>query len=189
MRLLWQRYGRDFYRGAPKGLDESEVTSLFYEATGADVQKLLAHGVYDTRDLPLPSLLREFGITLKPEYASRVSSLGARLQGHQRAGSDCILATVFENGAAQRAGLSAGDVLVAVDGLRVTANTLDSLLARYQPGAQVEIHAFHCDVLRCVTLTLDEPLIDHYRLLESTVSGTARAWRNAWLRVDRLLKG
>src|SRR3569623_474546 len=33
MRLLWQRFGRDFYRGKPVGVDEGEVAALIAEAT------------------------------------------------------------------------------------------------------------------------------------------------------------
>ena len=41
---------------------------------------------------------------------------------------------VFDGTPAQSAGLSAHDVLIALDGLRVTADNLDKLLARYPPG-------------------------------------------------------
>ena len=45
---------------------------------------------------------------------------------------------VHEGGAAHRAGMSAGDVLVAVDGLRVTGNpsNLDALLGRYRSATR-----------------------------------------------------
>lgn len=45
------------------------------------------------------------------------------------------------------AGLSAGDVLVAIDGLRVTGTNLDTLLGRYAVGAKVAVHAFRRDKL------------------------------------------
>jgi predicted metalloprotease with PDZ domain len=176
MRLLWQRYGRDFYQGAARGIEEHEVEALFAEATGADLRKLYAQAVHGTRDLPLPALLEPFGITLEPEYASERPALGARL----RAG-ESTLASVYENGAAHRAGLSAGDTLVALDGLRVTGANLDGLLARYRAGEQVEVHAFHRDELRCFALKLDAPEISRYRLVASEARGSARKWRDAWL--------
>jgi predicted metalloprotease with PDZ domain len=75
-----------------------------------------------------------------------------------------VLASVLDGGAAQRAGLSAGDVLVALEGLRVTGGNWDGLLSRYTPGATVALHAFRRDVLRCVTLTLDAPDVTEYTL-------------------------
>src|SRR5882757_6863073 len=53
MRLLWQRFGRDFYRGKPAGVEESEIEAIFAEATGAELGALFADGVHGTRDLPL----------------------------------------------------------------------------------------------------------------------------------------
>jgi predicted metalloprotease with PDZ domain len=63
---------------------------------------------------------------------------------------------VFEHGPAHRAGLSANDVLVAINGLKVDSanNTLDALLAHYQPGDRIKMHVFRRDELRQFELTL-----------------------------------
>ncbi|MBL3960719.1 PDZ domain-containing protein, partial [Bacteroides thetaiotaomicron] len=82
--------------------------------------------------------------------ANAKPTIGARLRG----GADCTFAAVYEGGAAHRAGLSAGDTLIAVDGLRVTGTNLDALLARYRPGDKVEVHAFRRDELRTAKLKL-----------------------------------
>jgi len=177
MRLLWARYGRDFYRGNPQGIEEHDVEALIAEATGADLRKLFALAVHGTRDLPLQALLEPFGITLAPDAGTGKPSLGARVRG----GAECTLASVYENGAAHRAGLSAGDVLVALDGLRVTGGNLDSLLTRYRSGERVEVHAFHRDELRGYTVKLDAPDVARYRLTAAQARGTARKWREAWL--------
>jgi predicted metalloprotease with PDZ domain len=165
MRLLWQRYGRDFYRGKALGLEEGDVEALFAEATGVDLNELFANGVHGTRDLPLAELLAPAGIELAPELVPNGKpSLGVRVRG----GADCTLTAVHDGSAAQKAGLSAGDVLIAIDGLRVTGANLDALLARYVPGAKVEIHAFRRDELRVVSLKLDGPEVVRYKL---TVKG------------------
>jgi predicted metalloprotease with PDZ domain len=177
MRLLWQRYGRDFYQGQPRGVAEDEVEALIAEATGVTLGKLFKDAVSGTRDLPLADLLEPFGVTMAPDAGALKATLGARLRG----GADCALAAVHENGAAQRAGLSAGDVLIAIDGLRVTGSNLDSLLARYRPGDQVEVHAFRRDELRVTTLKLDGPEVAQYRLGTLDKPAARRNWRQAWL--------
>lgn len=182
MRLLWQRYGRDFYNGKPQGIAESEVQALFAEATGADLRKLFRDGVHGTRDLPLDALLEPFGVTLSTDLATNGTagkpSLGVRVRG----GADCVLAVVHEGGAAQKAGLSAGDVLIAIDGLRVTGSNLDGLLARYLPGAKVEVHAFRRDELRRTELKFDAPEVTRYTLAAADGRGPAKQWRERWLR-------
>ncbi len=84
----------------------------------------------------------------------------------------------------QKAGLSAGDVLVAVDGLRVTGSNLDTLLGRYLPGAVVEIHAFRRDELLLTRVKLDPPEVTRYRLVPGVQKRGApmRRARERWLR-------
>ncbi|TAM08576.1 MAG: M61 family peptidase [Paraburkholderia sp.] len=180
MRLLWQRYGRDFYRGKPVGVSEEDVEALIAEATGVWLGSLFHGAVNSTRDLPLAELFEPFGVSLdgEPERGAK-PSLGARLRG----GAEAVLSVVFEGGAAQKAGLSAGDVLMALDGLRVTGANLDSLLARYQPGAKVEIHAFRRDELRVVRLTLDAPERARYKLAAADKRTGPRTFRERWLGV------
>lgn len=178
MRLLWQRFGRDFYRGKPVGVEEGEVEALIAEATGVQLGELFAQAVHGTRDLPLETLLEPFGVTIAPEPDKNGKpSLGARVRG----GADCTLAAVHEGSAAQKAGLSAGDVLIALDGLRVTGTNLDALLARYQPGAKVEVHAFRRDELRTAQLKLDGPEVSRYKLAATDKRPAARKARERWL--------
>ncbi|ACR27630.1 M61 family metallopeptidase [Burkholderia glumae] len=178
MRLLWTRYGRDFYHGQPRGVGEDEVAALITEATGVALGRLFDDAVSGTRDLPLAELLEPFGVMLSPEAGPNPKpSLGARVRG----GADTTLAVVYEGGAAHRAGLSAGDVLIAIDGLRVTGANLDALLARYQPGERVQVHAFRRDELRETTLRLDAPDVVRYRLTADTRTAARRGWQQGWL--------
>ncbi|TCW76888.1 peptidase M61 [Burkholderia sp. SRS-46] len=182
MRLLWVRYGRDFDRGQQAGVGEDEVEALIEEATGVALGRLFADAVRGTRDLPLADLFAPFGVTLAPDLgpngAQGKPTIGARLRG----GADCTLATVYEGGAAHRAGLSAGDTLIAVDGLRVTGSNLDALLARYRAGDKVEIHAFRRDELRTAKLKLDGPEVARYKLTAAPKPAAQQAARDAWLK-------
>ncbi|WP_321793460.1 PDZ domain-containing protein [Burkholderia pyrrocinia] len=181
MRLLWQRYGRDFYRGKQAGVEEDEVEALIEAATGVALGRLFADAVHGTRDLPLGELLAPFGVTLAPDVANGAAAkpaIGARLRG----GADCTFAAVYEGCAAHRAGLSAGDTLIAVDGLRVTGTNLDALLARYRPGDKVEVHAFRRDELRTAKLKLDAPEVTRYRLTAAAKPAAVSKAREAWLK-------
>jgi predicted metalloprotease with PDZ domain len=178
MRLLWQRYGRDFYRGKPVGVGEDDVEALIAEATGVELGSLFDDAVRGTRDLPLAALFEPFGMALDgaAEKGAR-PSLGARVRG----GADATLAVVHDGGAAQKAGLSAGDVLIALDGLRVTGANLDALVARYQPGAKVEVHAFRRDELRVARVSLDTPECARYKLTVTDKRAATRTLRERWL--------
>src|SRR4030095_9676707 len=75
-----------------------------------------------------------------------VESAAFALLGVQFAsGADCRLAYVHDGTPAQAAGLSAGDVVIAVGGLRATPGNLDKLLLRYAPGDRVVLAVFRRD--------------------------------------------
>ncbi|GAA4033699.1 M61 family metallopeptidase [Actimicrobium antarcticum] len=154
MRALWQRYGRDFF-AVRRGVTEDDVEALFDEVSGLKLKRLFDRAVRGTGDLPLAEILAPFGVEFAAAKAPATVALGVRTT---RDGNDCKLASVYEKGVAHRAGLSAGDLLVALDGLRVTATNLTDLLKRYRAGDKVEVHAFRRDELMTFSakLALDD---------------------------------
>lgn len=155
MRLLWQRYGRDFYRGGATGITEDAMPGLVREATGVDVSDFIARYAHGRDDVPLDSLLGSLGITLTWKPVAGPVSLDARMRTSH---GETILATAYEGGAAHSAGLSAGDTLIAINGLRVTDNTsLERLLRSYQAGDRVTVVIFRRDELRAFEVVLNAP--------------------------------
>ena len=134
--------------------------------------------VRGTVDLSLASLLKPFGIALDEITKEVKPSLGIRTS---REGNDCKLANVYEGGAAHRSGLSGGDLLVAVDGLRVSATNLDNLLARYRVGDVVTVYAFRRDELLQFQLCLIADETPQMELSTEMKPVTAVRSRNAWL--------
>ena len=153
MQALWRRYGRDFYENEARGVGvtTAEVEALCDEVAGAKLKSFFDKYVRGTEDLPLAKMLAPFGVKYSDERKSAKPSLDANLG---RDGADAKLSAVHEGGAAHAAGLSAGDLLVAIDGLRVTPGNLDTLLSRYQVGATVEVHAFRRDELHTFSVRL-----------------------------------
>lgn len=153
MQALWQRYGRDFYKGKARGVTPAEVEALFDEVSGTRMKPFFERYIRGTDDVPLARLLAPFGVKYSDARKAEKASLDVNLG---REGNDARLAQVHQGGAAHLAGLSAGDVLVAVDGLRVTGNpaNLDTLLGRYAVGAKVAIHAFRRDELMTFAVVL-----------------------------------
>jgi predicted metalloprotease with PDZ domain len=192
MRALWERHGR-----TGVGVPEDDVERLAEEISSSDLKPFFQQVVHGTADPPLAELLPQFGVGLEwrpaasaadaggrrtgqpPETLARRAVLGVRLAEQDGAAR---LACVFDGGAAQRAGLAAGDVIVAVDRLRADRTTLDGLLAAYEPGETVTVHAFRRDELRSFAVTLQAPPADTcaLRLLDA-VDETVRTRRAVWL--------
>jgi predicted metalloprotease with PDZ domain len=156
MRALWERYGRDFYAGKPgsgRGVTEREVEALFDEVSGVRLKTMFDRYVRGTEDIPVAKLYAPFGIKLTDDRKNAKPSLDAGI-GRDPLGAK--LTQVHEGGPAHQAGLSAGDVVIAIDGLRVNGNplNLEQLFARYRVGDTVTVHAFRRDELLSFEVTL-----------------------------------
>ena len=150
---LWERFGRDFYPSVGRGVTEADVEALFDEVSGLKLKTMFERYVRGLDDLPLAKLYAPLGVKLVDERKSGKPSLDAGI-GRDPLGAR--LTQVHEGGPAHQAGLSAHDVVIAIDGLRVTGNppNVDALLARYRVGDKVTVHAFRRDELMSFELTL-----------------------------------
>ena len=194
MRLLWQSYGKQNI-----GVPEGEIETLAGQIAGTDLSEFFQRYLYGTEDPPLAELLQSVGVEFvlrRPESAAdlggKPSSLNAQaleqksylgIKSAADAGNLKIV-NVFANSAAIKAGLSAGDVLVALDGLKVTSSNLEKLLAPYKPGDSVEIYAFRRDELMCFKLTLQAlPLDTVELLLKQDIDEGVDSRRKDWLKL------
>lgn len=185
LRTLWQRYGRTGI-GVPEGAIDAIVTDLGGDAT----VDFFARYVHGTEDAPLEALLGEFGV----DYTLRAAVNGADRGGKAssspspsswlgaRVGRDLALQHVLTGSPAECAGLAARDVLVAVDGVRASVESLDKLLSTTRAGERIAVHAFRRDELMCFDVTLAEAPLDTCVLtLQAEPSPEAALRRQRWL--------
>ena len=183
MRALWEKYGRSFYPDNAAGLGENEFTAIIEATTGVDAGREVASWAYGTEDLPLAPLLSRFDIDFELKAEHERPTLGIKLAARTGSDAECRIASVHDGSAARAAGLSAGDVLVAIDGLRTTASNLDALLGRYAIGDSVPVHAFRHDELLEFSVTLGaEPPV---RCVLSSRAGAKNKLFEAWLKGRR----
>jgi predicted metalloprotease with PDZ domain len=174
MRRLWLDYGQ-----TGKGVPEDGVCLAAEAVSGLKLKRFFDLATEGTEDLPLERLLRAVGLDLKFEAAGAAPVLGVKTAND---GDNVRVTQVLDHGAAQRAGLSAGDVLVALDNLRVTATTLEPLLKRRLAGDEVKIHAFRRDELMKFRVRLDAAPVDQARIALATRAGVpARELLEQWL--------
>jgi predicted metalloprotease with PDZ domain len=89
---------------------------------------------------------------------------------------------VLDGGAAERAGLNPGDVLVALDRLRVTSRNVARRLARFESGERVTATVFRGDELIEVGLVLRPASLDTcYLVLREEADPEMLERRRAWL--------
>jgi predicted metalloprotease with PDZ domain len=157
MRALWERFGK-----TGVGVPENGVEQLAAEIAGVDLRAFFDHAVRGTGDIDVAPLLARYGIELhlrpaesdadaggkpgtkKADELAQKGTLGVTIGG---SGDDALVAAVVEGGAGQEGGLSAGDVIVAVEGLRATRGNVQRLVAERAPGTKVRLHEFRRDEL------------------------------------------
>lgn len=166
MRRLWKDY-----LATGEGVKDGDIERIASEVYEQDLSAFFEQAVYGTDDLALENYLESVGVDLawraaegQDDYGGvagssdkPVLSLGARLA---TVATGLRLTAVFDDGAAQNAGLSAGDILIAVNELSVQGGNLEQLLARYSVGDTLTVHAFRRDELIQTSLTLREPPLD-----------------------------
>ena len=177
MRALWQRYGRDFYAPGThqRGVTEAEVHALFDEVTGLRLGSLLRALTEGTGEIGLVPLFRAFGIHAEPQKPAGTAALGIKTRTDE---GWVRVSQVLDGGAGQQAGVSAGDLIAAVDGLRVAPGQLDKMLSRYRPGDRAELHVFRRDELQVLPVTLAREPATQYKV---SLDPGKHAGRTRWL--------
>lgn len=142
---------RRLYENTQQGIQVNERTifELCHELTGDNWIEQINHLINTTDELPLDQLFPEFGLsyTLKHDKA-----LAFGLKGVDKA-EGVVVQQVRRDSAAAQAGLSANDVILAIDGVKAS----EKLLAKYakQQGT-FTVYAFRRDELLQVELQAGE---------------------------------
>jgi predicted metalloprotease with PDZ domain len=105
MRALWQRC-----QGGP--MQEADVLAVLQELTGRSWRKEIKAWVHGTAELPLRALLTAQGLVIHDDEAQMAQRLGLRAVDSP---TGVHIKTVLRGGAAEQAGLAAGDEWLGVD--------------------------------------------------------------------------
>lgn len=166
MHGLWRTFGQSG-RGVPEAPE-----ALFSQWAQRDLGEFFARYVHGTEDPDWGALFASFDIDYETRPAASASDRGGNASESEKINTrtlgmllaedrgQSILKAVVSGSAAWSAGLSAGDVLVALDGLRASGNTLEKHLARLDPGTTIDVVWFRGDELRQGKLTLPDPAHD-----------------------------
>jgi predicted metalloprotease with PDZ domain len=189
MRALWTEYGC-----TGRGVGEEEIETLAQRVTGVDLRRFFDRALRSTADWRWEPLLAAFGLHVSRFPAQSGSDrggqappgamppravLGARVEP---AGNDVKLAQVFDGGAAQAAGFSAGDVAIALNGLRLTPGNWEQVLGRHRPGTVVRLTAFRRDELIERRVRLKAAPRDTYALaIDPHSTAAQRRLLDGWL--------
>lgn len=160
---IWKKLGEDFYardidkRGGilsiekPSCGNDFNIVDLIEEATGIHMFDEIKAWAYEAEALPLKEMLEKLGLKLSTEK-SKAATMNAKLK------TECgriFFANVYADGAAAKAGISAKDELIAIDGIKAKSDKWEDLLKGYTPEESVSVSVFRGDRLRTYEVILE----------------------------------
>ena len=146
MRLLWKRHGVN-----SDGLTEDGLDHLVSELLGNGFNKIWneikARYIFGVEDIPLQKWIASKLISVEEKSHTALAKLKLQLgMRHTDANGWLKVTHVLDGGIAQAAGLAAGDLLVSIDGQRVTNARWDKVLGSLSENTHVRITFFRDDL-------------------------------------------
>ena len=167
MREMWFRFGQKNI-----GVPEDGIEQLVMELSGLELTDFFDDNIRGTGEPPLEELLLEFGIKMERRAEQKNGENSGKLYStEQRDNEGCMgvkyskpasrsgakIQWAFDDGAAQKAGLSANDVVIAIDHVAVDHTSIFQRIAEKGSGANVVVHAFRRDELMIFNIVLQPP--------------------------------
>ena len=180
LRTLWTEYGR-----TGRGLEEDELLPVANRATGLDLTAFFDRYVRGTAEIDFDAFARFAGLGFGPkpkpadDETPEAGYLGVRIEN---SGGLARVRFVLLDTPGRRAGLTPGDEIAAINGVRVTFEKFDQTMARYPPGTPLDLAVFRRGYLRHVRLTTGTPPPEKYAFTPvDGASDLARKVYESWV--------
>ncbi len=167
MRALWQEFGIK-----KQGTLENSHQKIVEQLLCRNCDDIFAY-LDSTDDIPLTSLLNDVGIELRLRSNAGIKDTGGGdVKGFnidfgakfKPESFGLKIISVINNSAAQKAGLSAGDLLISANNLQASAD-LEQQIQRASIGDQIQLHWFRRDELMTGFLQIEAAPLDTISIL------------------------
>ncbi|HEY9605772.1 MAG TPA: M61 family metallopeptidase [Allocoleopsis sp.] len=158
MRRMWQQFGQEEI-----GFTPSELQATIESVADVDLSDFFNRYVDGTEELPFNEYLEPFGLQLKAiQDEEPVPYLGMTVKGEN---SKELVKFVETGSPAWVAGVDTDDELLAINGMRVTAEQLSDRLKDFQAGDTIELSVFHQDELCTLSVRLGTAQPSRYQIV------------------------
>lgn len=144
---MWEDFGR-----LEMGFTSQQLQEAIESVAEIDLTDFYRRYIDGTEELPFNKYLEPFGLQLKPITEEEpIPYLGMRVQAEN--GKE-IVKFVESDSPASLAGIDAADELLAIAGMRVSAEQLNERLKDYRAGDIIQVTLFHQDELKTLPVQL-----------------------------------
>ncbi|MBW4471045.1 MAG: M61 family metallopeptidase [Stenomitos rutilans HA7619-LM2] len=159
MRHLWEQFGKP-----EVGFTPTQLQQVIEGVADTDLTDFFERYMHRTDDLPFDEYLNPFGLRLLGDSGAEDGVPYLGLTAKTESGRE-VVKFVESGSPARKAGIDAGDELLAMNGLRVTADQLAERLRDFRSGDRLQLSFFHQDELRSSTVTLAEPRATRFQVV------------------------
>jgi predicted metalloprotease with PDZ domain len=148
MRTLY----REYYKEKKRGFTDSEFREVCERLAGCPLAEIFDVYVSTTKDIDYPKYLAYAGLEIDVEpHVGDGAYLGASTREQD---GNMIISNVEWDSPAMQAGLSAQDEIIALDGVRVSARTMDEILRQKKPADTIRVFISRGGTVRKVEVVL-----------------------------------
>ena len=146
MRLIWKTHGVTMNGIAEDGLD-----ALLEQLLGGEFTKIWhdikSRYIFGTEDIPLQKWLNPKVISVKPKSLTKLEKIKLQLgMRHVDANGWLKVTHILDGGAAQKAGIAAGDLIASINGQRITSARWDKVLGGLSENESVGVSLYRDDM-------------------------------------------
>ena len=165
MRLIWKIHGVTLDGIAEDGLDDL-MRTLLGARFNATWNEFKSRYIFGTEDIPIQKWIDSKFITVKQKKHSKLEQIKLQFgMRHSDSNGWLKVTHVLDGGAAQFAGLAAGDLLSSINGERITAARWDKVLSSLITGQIIQICFYRDDLEHeCMTVLEDDQIPAQYIL-------------------------
>lgn len=177
MRTLY----RTFYREKKRGFTDREFREAAERAAGVPLAEIFDVYASTVRDIDYPRALAVAGLSIDVEpREAREPWLGASVQDQN---GSAVVTSVELDSPASRAGLSAQDEILALDGRRVTPRSFAGALGVRKPGDRLRVLVARRGAVREIEVSLGRKMERSFRIAPlSDMAPDRKAILDGWLK-------
>lgn len=168
----------DFISDPSKGYTSERVKEVCEAVAGKNLDEFWTKYIRGTDELPLTDYLSKAGVELKDKNKENEVKLGVMIN---KSDDNVILDEVHDGGSAYAAGLSTGDEIIAIDGIRANNKNFKGIMSTFKTGDEAEVTFSRAGTLRTLKMKILER-IPVYELMKKEDSGDdeKKVW-NKWI--------
>jgi len=174
---------RETYLTSGSGYTDEQFEKACVELGGVDAKEVFEKRVKGRERLDYSKYLSFAGLTLLPKEKGETQGfLGVSIKGD---GPRTLVEGVLEGYPAQLAGISKGDEILAVDGIRTDTQKLGPLVKAMGPGRTIRVLLAGKGYVRMAEVeTTERPVLEYRIQKKEDASDEEKAIYNGWIGAD-----